>query len=451
MFIYVADAAMECKTILDIVESAWPHGMCQGVADDCRLKEIFHKALELLPELWKQAGHLDETVSAYRRALIKPWDLDPEKCAKFQKDLAAILLYGGEELTLPPQLHQVCGATAPKTNIEEASLLLLILMKKVLLQEISWDPEIMDHLGFALSLSGQFELLARHVEQILPGMYNRVERYYLLALCYSAAGMDDVALNILRNGLDPSERKHKPHIPSLLLASRLSCKNKMLASEGINFAERAIKCAGDEAEHFMGLSTHLLGICCGNCARSSICDSLRLKLQRKALDALENAASLEKDDPEVIYSLGLELARQRNLHAARENLVKYIEFVGGGSVKGWRLLALVLSAEQDLKGAELVVDLSITHTGIEDQLELLRMKSLLQVHQEQAKDAIETYRSLLVLIQAQRGNQTEGTDSMVCSCSFWHTYVHVLAKCTVFFFLLMKLFSIYHRLSPTET
>ncbi|ONK59903.1 uncharacterized protein A4U43_C08F12140 [Asparagus officinalis] len=366
---HVQDAAIECKSILDIVESALPHGMSQTVTDDCKLKEIFHKALELHPELWKQAGHLDEAVSAYRRALIKPWNLNPKMCAKFQKDLAVVLLYGSEEVTLPPHLQQLQNQSSPKTNIEEAILLLLILMKKVLFQEISWDPEIMNHLTFALSLSGQFELLGNHVEQLLPGIYTRAERWYLLALCYSAAG--------------------------------------------VNFAERATQLASDQGKHFRGLSSHLLGVSYGNYARSVTYDSERLKLQKEALDALKNAAALEKDDPEVIYSLGLELAIQRELDAARECAVKYLELMGGISVKGWKLLALVVSSVQDHEGAELVVDLAITNTGIDDQLELLIMKAQLQIRQEQPKNAIETYRSLLTVIKAQEDDHTERANSKV--------------------------------------
>jgi len=421
---------MECKTILDIVESAYPHGMPQSIVDDCKLKEIFHRALELLPEFWKQAGYLDETVSAYRRALVKPWNLDSHKCGYFQKELAAILLYGGDELTLPAQLQQVWGSIAPKTNIEEAILLFLILMKKMLFQEISWDTEIVNHLTFALSLSGQFELLAHYVEELLPGIYNRTERWYLLALCYSAAGMDDVALNILRNSLGYSERKHKSHLTSLLLASNLCCKNTMLASEGINFAERAIKCTNGQGKHFMGLSSHLLGVCYGNYARSCTSELERLKVQKEALDALENAAALEKDDPEVIYSLGIELAVQRKLDEAKDVAVKYVELMGGSSVNGWRLLALVVSAEQ-VERAESVVDLAIAHTGIEDQLELLQMKAVLQVAQEQTRDAIETYRSLLALIRAQKENQTGRTDSVVRLSV--RMFVHVLACLLVSF------------------
>ena len=184
---HLLEAAKECRIILDTVESALPNGMPEGIGEGCKLQEMFHKALELFPSLWIKAGFLDEAVTAYRRALVKPWNLEPRKLAAVEKDLAMILLYGGVEVSLPSQL-QVWSKTAPKSSVEEAILMLLILMSKVAIREIDWDAEIMDHLTFALSVTGMFELLADHVEQILPVIYSRAERWYFLALCYSAAG-----------------------------------------------------------------------------------------------------------------------------------------------------------------------------------------------------------------------------------------------------------------------
>ncbi|KAG1366925.1 protein NPGR1 [Cocos nucifera] len=407
------DAALECKNILDIVESAWPYGMPEGVRGESKLKEMFHKALELLPKLWKQAGFLEEAISAYRRALVRPWSLDLKRWASLQKDLATVLLYGGAEVPLPPQFQQVWAHMTPTSNIEEAVLLLLILMRKVAFQEINWDAEIMDHLIYALSLSGQFELLAGHVEQVLPGIYSRGERWYLLALCYSAAGLDDLALNILKKGLGHSERKHKLHLPSLLLGAKLCYKNPSHAWEGINFAMKAIEFTNNQEKHLRGVASHLLGVCYGYCAQSSISDSQRLRLQSESLKSLQHAATIEKDDPEVVYSLGRENAIQRNLNTAVESAIKYLDMVAGSSVSGWKLLALVVSAEQNFKDAEAIVDLAIDETGKVDHLDFLWLKASLQVAQEQPRNAIDTYRILLAMIQVQKELKSWSSDSEV--------------------------------------
>ncbi|CAK9155432.1 unnamed protein product [Ilex paraguariensis] len=410
----VKEAARECKIILDIVEAALPNGMAGGIGDDCKLQEMFHKALELLPKLWVRAGFLDEAITAYRRALVKPWNLNPQRLASVQKDLAATLLYGGVEASLPPHL-QVWGPKSARCNTEEAMLLLFVLMLKVLYREIEWDPEIMDHLAFVLSMSGQFETLAQHVEQALPGTYNRAERWFLLALCYSAAGQNETASNLLKKVSGCSEAKHKSHMPSFLLGAKLCSQDPKHSCEGINFALRVIDLSSYQNQHFMAEAHKFLGVCYGNAARISISDSERVFFHKESLNSLNQAAESGKDDPDVMFSLGLENSIQRNLAAAFNNVMMYSHSVAGSSGKGWKLLALVVSAEQRFRDAETIVDLALDETGGIEQLELLRLKAVLQVVQEHPKQAIETYRILLALVQKQRELLTKNMDSEVLS------------------------------------
>ncbi|KAI4337055.1 hypothetical protein L6164_015512 [Bauhinia variegata] len=397
------EAAKECRIILDTVESALPNGMTEVIGGDCKLQEMFQKALELLPNLWTKAGYLDEAVTAYRRALVKPWNLEPRRLAAVQKDLASTLLYGGVEVSLPPQL-QMWGPTTPKSNIEEAILLLLILMRKVAVQEIDWDAEILDHLTFALSVTGMFELLADHVEQILAGIYNRVDRWYFLALCYSAAGQNEAALNLLRKGCGSSEAKHAPHFPSFLFGAKLCSQDPNHAREGINFSRKVIDIAKHQNDHFLSHGHKFLGVCYGAAARISVLDSERIVFQRESLNSLNQAAVNGSDggDAEVIFSLGSENAIQRNLDAAYDNAILYSEMTVGGSRRGWELLALIVSAQQRFKDAETIVDFALDEVDRIDQLQLLRLKAVLKIAQQQPKQAIETYRILLTLIQAHK-------------------------------------------------
>ncbi|PHT84534.1 hypothetical protein T459_12977 [Capsicum annuum] len=402
----IKDAAKECKMILDVVDSALPNGIPDGISEDCKLLEMFHKALELLPKLWIQAGYLDEAVLAYRRALIKPWNLDPQRLAYIQKDLAATLLFVGVEVEVPAQF-QVWGSTAPKNNLEEAILLLFVLMSKMLNGQIDWDSEVMSHLTFALTISGNFESLADHIEQVIPGIYTRAERWYLLALCYSAAGQNDTALNLVKKISGCSEANQEPHVPSLLLGAKLCSQDLRQAHEGINFARAVINLAKNQNEHFLVQAHKLLGVCYGNAARVSHSDFERNFCQREALAALNSASAVSKEDPEILFSLGLENAIQRNLTPAFNNVMRYSEMSAGSTAKAWKLLALVVSAEQRFEDAEAIVDLALDETGQVDQMEHLRLKAVLQISQQQPKHAIETYRILLALIQAQKESTTE--------------------------------------------
>ncbi|KAE8658964.1 A-kinase anchor protein 17A-like isoform X1 [Hibiscus syriacus] len=400
------DAAKECNIILEVVEAAFPSGMREGIAKDCKLLEVFHKVLELLPNLWKKAGFLSEAITTYRRVLVKPWNLDPLRIANVQKDLAATLLYGGVETSLPAHL-QVWGSATPNGNMEEAILLLLMLMQKVAYGELKWDADIMDHLTFAFTVTGQFELLAGFVEQALPGIYERANRWYLLALCYAAAGRNKVALNLLKKVSGQSEAKHKPHIPASLFGAKLSSQDPKHALYGITFARNVIDLADQPNEHFKGQAHRFLGVCYGNAARVSISDSERALFHKESLASLNSATLNMKEDPELVFNLSLENAVQRNLDVAFDNAMMYSNMVNNDSGRGWRLLALILSADHRFKDAETILEFALDEAGSLDQLELLRVRAVLQIAQEQPKQAIETYRILLSLIQAQREPQSD--------------------------------------------
>ncbi|KAL5210988.1 hypothetical protein ABZP36_006611 [Zizania latifolia] len=397
----VTDAAEECRTIIDIVESAWPYGVPEGTSEDCKLIDIFQSALEYLPKLWMRSGGFEEAIIAYRRALAKPWNLDSQRSANLQKDLAVTLLYCGDEVKFTQESDQQKPAT-PRNNMEEAILLLLILTRKLALQEMKWDPDLVNHLMCALSLSGHYEVLANHLEMLLPGTYSRSERWYILALCYSAAGMDDSALNIIRNSFRVLERKGKPHIRSLLLGAKLCCKNPKHASEGIKFADKAMKSFRRHDFHFVSVVKHFLGVCYGPFARSSTSHAEKLRLQDDALRLLHDAAAMAKYSPEIMYSLAWENAMQRKLNAAVECATECVEMVMGSSVSAWKLLILVLSAQQNLKEAGAVVDIAIDEAEKEDQIDILRLKAQIQASRGQFKSAVESFRVLLAIIQAKK-------------------------------------------------
>ena len=148
-----------------------------------KLQETVSEAVEVFTELWKQAGRHQEALASYRRALLSQWNLDEECCVRIQKRFAVFLLYGGVEASPPSLASQIEGSFIPKNNLEEAILLLMILLRKWYLGKTEWDPSVMEHLTFALSLCGQTSVLGRHFEEVLPGIYPRCERCYSLALC----------------------------------------------------------------------------------------------------------------------------------------------------------------------------------------------------------------------------------------------------------------------------
>ncbi|PON89670.1 N-terminal acetyltransferase A, auxiliary subunit [Trema orientale] len=395
----LTEAAQECKSVLDAVEKIFHQGI-PDVEVDNKLQEIVSQSVELLPELCKQAGCHQEAISAYRRALLSHWNLENDCCTRIQKAFAVFLLYSGVEAGPPSLGVQIDSSYAPKNNLEEAILLLMILMKKFCLGKTKWDPSVMEHLTFALSVCNQTSVLAKQVEEIVPGVYHRVDRWNSLALCYSGAGQHKAALNLLRKSLHKHERPDD--LMALLLAAKICSEDSYLAAEGVGYAQRAISIAQQQAEHLKGVGRHMLGLCLGKQAKVCSSDFERSRIQSEALKSLDGAIALDSNSPDLIFDLAVQYAEHRNLNAAMRYAKQFIDETGGSVLKGWRLLALILSAQQRFSEAEVVTDAALDETAKWDQGPLLRLKAKLKISQSLPMDAIETYRYLLALVQAQR-------------------------------------------------
>ncbi|GMH25882.1 hypothetical protein Nepgr_027725 [Nepenthes gracilis] len=393
------EAAQSCKVILDIVESSLPDGLPENFGADCKLQETLINAVELLPELWKLAECPHEAILSYRRALLHHWNLDAETISKIQKEFALYLLYSGGEVILPDLRFQLDTAFVPKNNLEEAILLLMILYRKINLKIIKWDPSILDHLSFALCVSGQPRALASLVEELLPGIIDRKERYYSLALCYYGDGDSFSALNLLRKLL--ASREDPNNVPALLMASKV-CPDHCQFTEGIGYAQRALEKMEEGCTEMVGIANDLLGLSLAELAKSVSANSERVARQSEAVQALERAGNLtEYRDTTIVYHLSLEYAEQRKLDSALYYAKKLVKLEGGSNVKGWILLARILSAQKRFADAETIVDAAINETGEWDRGELLRTKAKLQIAQDHLGNAIKTYSQLLAVFQVQ--------------------------------------------------
>ncbi|GKA82343.1 protein NPG1 [Tanacetum coccineum] len=395
----INDAAEECKKVLDGVEKIFPHGIPDAFVDT-RLQETISRVFELLPQLWAEAGHYEETVSSYRRALLTRWNLDNDSCARIQNNFAVFLLYSGFEAGPPTTSTHVEGKYVPKNNFEEAILLLMICMRNFSLGKAKWDPTVVEHLTFALSICSQTPILANQLEEVIPGVIHRVDLWKTLALCCSGIGQSKTALDLLKKGLHKHEKPDD--IMSLLLAAKICSEDGLLAAEGIEYAQRALNNCKKRNKHLNGVCLRVLGLCYGKQASVSSSDYERSHLQSEALKSLDEAISLEPENSDLVFELAIQYAMQRNLNNALRLAKQYIDVTGGSMLRGWRLLALILSAQQRFSEAEVVTDAALDETVKWDQGPLLRLKAKLRIAQSRHLDAIETYRHLLALVQAQK-------------------------------------------------
>ncbi|TYI50098.1 hypothetical protein E1A91_D12G078500v1 [Gossypium mustelinum] len=348
-------AAQDCTNILDAVGRIFPQGIPDAQVES-KLQEMISKAVELLPELLKQAGKYQEAMAAYRRVLLNPWNLDNDCCGRIQKAFAVFLLHSGLEAGPPSLGAQADGAYVPKNNLEEAILLLLVLMRKIHHGDIQWDPSVLDHLMYALSLCSQTPVLSNQLEELKPGLF-----------CCSGVGQNKAVMNLLRKSLHINERPND--LTALLLAAKICSEDSQLAAGGVGHAQRAVDNAKRVDEH-LNVGLRMLGLCLGKQAKVSSSDFERSRLQNEALKSLDSALSFEQDNPDIIFELGAHYAEQRNLNAALQ--------------------------------AEVVTDAALDETGKWEQGPLLRLKAKLKVSQSRPMEAIETYCYLLALVQAQR-------------------------------------------------
>lgn len=395
------EAAQSCKAILDTVESAIPDGLPENFAFDCKLLETLNKAVELLPELWKLAFTPQEAILAYRRALLYQWNLDIETRTKVEKDFAIFLLYSGNDATPPNLRVQMEGSFIPRNNIEEAVLLLLLILQKFSLKRIEWDPSILNHLFFALSIAGEFQSLAYQVEELPPGIIEEKEKYNSLALSYYAEGDNVIALNLLRNLLN--NRENHISTTELLLASKICTEIPNSLEEGMGYVYKLFSDFDGKCDEMASVANCLLGVSLSVQSRGVGSDSQRTLKQSKALEALDTAQRMTTEKNVcVLYHLSLENAEQRKLDVALHYAKQLLKLEAGSSIKGWILLARILSAQKRYVDAENIIDAALDETGKWDQGELLRTKAKLQIARENLRDAIETYTKLLAVLQVQR-------------------------------------------------
>ncbi|KAL6907439.1 hypothetical protein ACP4OV_002478 [Aristida adscensionis] len=401
------EAAHECGTILDVVKSALPEGLPSNFGNDCNLNETICGAVELLPELWKLGGFPLEAISSYRRALLSNWNLDAKTVARIQKEFAVYLLYSGCEACTPNTHSQSDSLFVPRNNLEEAILLLLILLMKFKLKRVERDPTVLHHLMFALSMSGQLKPLARQFEELSPGVVDNSEWSYNVALCYLAEKDNLTALSLLRRVL--KSREDSGCLKELILASKICGENSAHTEEGALYARRALANLHGSCDQVEADANLLLGISLSNQARCAMTDIQRSSLQHEALEVLGNAIKKSHSrDFRISYNLSLEYAEQRKLDAAALYAKKLLKLEAGSELKTWLLIARILSAQKRFDDAECIVNAALDQAGKWSQGDLLQTKAKIHAAKGQYKKAVEMYTQLLAVIQLRMKSFSAG-------------------------------------------
>ncbi|KAL5851710.1 hypothetical protein ACOSQ3_006828 [Xanthoceras sorbifolium] len=250
------------------------------------------------------------------------------------------------------------------------------------------------------SFFGELWALAYQIEELLPGVLERRERYCMLALCYYGEGEHMVALDLLRNLLN--NRENPDCVLELLLASKICVENMICIQEGMTYARKALSELHGIYDQMASLANCLLGVLLSAQSRLVVSDSERILKQSEAFQVLGTAEKMMGErDPYIVFHLCLENAEQRKLDIALHYAKQLLKLESGSNVKGFILLARILSAQKRFVDAEVVINAALDQTGKWDQGELLRTKAKLQIAQGRLKKGIETYTLLLAVLQVQ--------------------------------------------------
>lgn len=401
------EAAEQCSTILDVIESALPEGLPANFGYGSNFNATICSAIKLLPELWKLEDSPPEALSSYRRALLRNWNLDAKTIGTIQKEFAIFLLYSGCEACTPTLRPQSHGSFVPENNFEEAILLLMILLMKFNLGWLERDLTVMHHLTFALSMSGRLKPLATQFEKLLPSVLHSREWMYNVALCYLAEEDDLTSLNLLRMILRFGE--DSSCIKELLLSSKICSENGACAEEGASYARRALVSLNGGCDQLEVVADLLLGISLSHHARYALSGTARDTQQREALEVLRVAGKkMQPRDYKLLYNLSLENAEQRKLEAAASYAKKLLKLENGSELKSWLLIARIMSAQKQFKNAESIVNAALDQTEKWCHVDLLQTKAKIRAANGQFKKAIETYTQLLAVIELRTKNSRSG-------------------------------------------
>ncbi|MBA0733193.1 hypothetical protein Gogos_017229, partial [Gossypium gossypioides] len=369
------EAAQTSKVILDIVESSIPQGLPENFSADCKLQETLNEAVEMLPELWKCSDSPHEAILSYRQALLHQWNLDAETMQGFKNSLP----------------YFFC------------------------IMEVK----------HCLQISA-----CKWTKNYFQGLF--VAKKDTIALCYYGAGEDLVALNLLRKLLHSIEDPHC--VPALLMALRICGEQPNLVEEGINFAHRSLESLDNECSELEGIANLLLGVAHLTHSKSAVSDFERVARWPKALQTLKMAGNITSmKDPNILYHLSLENVEQRKLEGALYYAKSLPKLEGGFNIKGWLLLARVLSAQKRFVDSETILNASLDQTGKWDQRELLHTKAKIQLAQGQLKNAFDAYTQLLGILHVQ--NKSFGSGKKLhkdCGCysrsfeqEIWHDLAYL--------------------------
>uniref|UniRef100_A0A4W6BWM5 Tetratricopeptide repeat domain 7A n=1 Tax=Lates calcarifer TaxID=8187 RepID=A0A4W6BWM5_LATCA len=199
---------------------------------------------------------------------------------------------------------------------------------------------VYDLLTIGMARRGQYAMLSECLERAMKFSFNEFHLWHQLGLSLMAAGKGVGAVSVFKECA-----RMRPEDPSLPLLAAKVCIGQLHWFEEAEVLSQRVVSMGEEAGEFLPRAYLALGLCCSLQASEATLKADRNEFNKRALQALNKAHSLDPLDAQIAMYLALQLALVRQVSAAMEPLQTALS-LHGDDVHSLHLLTLLLSAQK---------------------------------------------------------------------------------------------------------
>ncbi|XP_026211503.1 tetratricopeptide repeat protein 7A [Anabas testudineus] len=323
----------------------------------------------------------------------------------------------------PPHRYTTDCCYCPQDVVEEAVLLLLITesmtSSEAVISRLPDQAEarhaslqdatsVYDLLTIGMARRGQYAMLSECLERAMKFSFNEFHLWHQLGLSLMAAGKGVGAVSVFKECA-----RMRPEDPSLPLLAAKVCIGQLHWFDEAEALSQTVVCMGEEAGEFLPRAYLSLGLSCSLQASEATLKADRNEFNKKALQALSKAHSLDPQDAEIAMYLALELALVRQVSAAMEPLQAALS-LRSDDLHALHLLTLLLSAQKHHRHALDTLGLALSQHP--DNFNLLFTKVKLEEALLGPAVALQTCEDMLQHWQSRydvsRSSETDDSSSI---------------------------------------
>nr|XP_019947666.1 PREDICTED: tetratricopeptide repeat protein 7A [Paralichthys olivaceus] len=323
----------------------------------------------------------------------------------------------------PPQRYSTECCFCPQDVVEEAVLLLLITESmasgEAVISRLPDQAEarqaslqdatsVYDLLSIGMARRGQYAMLSECLERAMKFSFNEFHLWHQLGLSLMAAGKGVGAVSVFKECA-----RMRPEDPSLPLLAAKVCIGQLHRFEEAEALSQSVVSMGEEAGELLPKAYLALGLSCSLQASDASLKADRNDFNKRALQALSKAHSLDPLDARIAMYLALQLALVRQVSAAMEPLQAALT-LHGDDLHSLHLLTLLLSAQKHHRHALDTVGLALSQHP--DNFNLLFTKVKLEEAVFGPATALQSCEEMLQRWQSRydvsRSSETDDSSSI---------------------------------------